>query len=169
MKTLINSFVVALVALFTIYISANAQNKNGNTLEGVWVMEKVQSDGSTTPKVCDNTYTRVKIYGKDGEYCCAQVFMDKNGKITVSPHEYGTYSYKNGKYTECGRDGGPINFTGKDNFNGHWSNITEYWNRNPKFPSDLRNLIVSKCKIVLGDKNQKNQILLKEYVLYDKK
>ena len=153
MKTLINSFVVALVALFTVSISANAQNKNGNTLEGVWVMEKVQSDGSTTPKVCDNTYTRVKIYGKDGEYCCAQVFMDKNGKITVSPHEYGTYSYKDGKY----------------NFNGHWSNITEYWNRNPKFPSDLRNLIVSKCKIVLGDKNQKNQILLKEYVLYDKK
>ena len=119
MKTLINSFVVALVALFTVSISANAQNKNG--------------------------------------------------KITVSPHEYGTYSYKDGKYTECGRDGGPINFTGKDNFNGHWSNITEYWNRNPKFPSDLRNLIVSKCKIVLGDKNQKNQILLKEYVLYDKK
>ena len=65
MKTLINSFVVALVALFTVSISANAQNKNGNTLEGVWVMEKVQSDGSTTPKVCDNTYTRVKIYGKD--------------------------------------------------------------------------------------------------------
>jgi len=169
MKTLINSFVVALVALFTVSISANAQSKDGNTLEGVWVMEKTLTDGSATPTVCANTYTRVKVYGKNGEYCCAQVIMDKSGNISVYPHEYGTYSYKNGKYTECDRDGGPIKFTGKNNFNGHWSNITEYWYRNPEFPDNLRSHIVSKCKINFIEKNKKNQILMKEYVLYDKK
>lgn len=172
MKTLINSFVVALVALFTVSISANAQNKDGNTLEGVWIFEKYHVDGKENATLPREGLSSVKIYGKNGEYCCAQIVKDNgNGVIKVKPHEYGTYSYKNGKYMECGREGGDeaIIFTGKNSFKGRFLNRYEFWVRNTNFPEELRKHILNACKAACaGDWDVKTQTLLKNHILYKK-
>jgi len=168
MKTFIKTIAIALVAIVLGFNSANAQSKNEKTLEGVWVMQKVITDGQSKATEYGGSYTRIKVYGKNGEYCCAQVSKGTNGTIKIFPHEYGTYSYKNGKYTECGRacDDDAIVWTGENAFHGHWKNITEYWNRNTKFPAELENYVMTKCKNALsGDNDKKIQTFLQQYVL----
>ena len=171
MKTSIKTLVLALVAVFAVSLSANAQSKDDNSLVGVWVFEQYKIDGREITKAPE-TYSSVKIYGENGEYCCAQIMKDAgNGVIKVKPHEYGTYSYKNGKYIECGRPGGndAIIFTGKNNFHGHFANRTEYWCRNVNFSDDLRKHIIAACKAACaGDWDVKIQTLLKNQVLYKK-
>lgn len=171
MKTFIKTIAIAIVAMVFGFNSANAQNKNAkvsNTLEGVWVMEKIITDGKKDAFICGEFYSRVKVYGNNGEYCCAEILMNKEGIVTVLPHEYGTYSYKNGKYTECGRVCGDdaIVWSGENSFHGRWMKNTEYWNRNPKFPNNLRNHILSTCKLSLASKSM--QSLMKQYILNKK-
>ena len=48
-------------------------------------------------------YTQFKYYGPDGEYACAEIAMTRDGKVVVMPHEYGTYTFRNGVYSEMGR------------------------------------------------------------------
>ena len=166
MKTLINSFVVALVALFTVSISANAQNKTKTyKLEGVWLMEYMLYDGKKEPFVCGKTYSQIKVYGKNGEYCCAEIVKDDAGVIKILPHEYGKYSYENDEYIECGRKCGKINWVDENTSKGRWKNRNDQWKRDVKLPSKLSSYIMAKCKAACEGESKEMQKLLKDNIL----
>ena len=86
--------------------SMNAQKSKVSEQEivGTWIMQSMQWEGEKVIK-CGKTkgYTQFKYYGPDGEYACAEIVLTKDGKYVVGPHEYGTYSLKDGWYTEMGR------------------------------------------------------------------
>ena len=74
-------------------------------LVGAWLMESMQWEGEKKT-VCGKAsgYAQFKYYGADGEYACAEIALTKDGKCVVMPHEYGTYTFKNGVYSEMGAE-----------------------------------------------------------------
>ena len=94
------------MALLMCAVTANAQTANvtDRDLIGVWTLEWMQFDGEKKI-VCGKTtgYSQFKYYGADGEYACAEIVLTRDGKVVVMPHEYGTYTFKNGVYSEMGR------------------------------------------------------------------
>lgn len=116
-------------------------------LIGVWVMESMQFEGEEERK-CGTNYTQVKVYGADGEYACAEVSRQKDGTFRVWPHEYGTYTFKNGVYTEMGRTTGPnaLKLVDKNTFKGVWFNRHDVWKKVTDMPAELKDYIVFVCK-----------------------
>lgn len=116
-------------------------------LIGVWVMESMQWEGEEK-FVCGETYTQVKFYGANGEYACAEVVKQKDGSCRVLPHEYGTYTFKNGVYTEMGRKTGPdgLKLIDKNTFTGVWQKRHDVWKKSTNMSEELRKYIVDKCK-----------------------
>ena len=94
------------MALLMCAVTTNAQTANvtDRDLIGVWTLEWMQFDGEKK-MMCGKTtgYSQFKYYGPDGEYACAEIAMTSDGKVVVMPHEYGTYTFKNGVYSEMGR------------------------------------------------------------------
>lgn len=85
------------------------------------------------------------MYRPDGEYACAEVVKLKNGQFQILPHEYGTYTFKNGKYTEMGRDGN-LNLVDKNTFTGQWFKRHDVWKKCTDMPDRLMDYIVDVCK-----------------------
>ena len=116
-------------------------------LKGVWVYTSYSVGG----KVFDNDFLSIKIYGDDGEYCCARAQKLNCGTYRILPVDYGTYVYRNGEYTECGRKGN-LNLVSETSFNGMYIGRRECWEKVVDFPAELRRYIVEECrKAVLGD------------------
>lgn len=137
--------------------NAAAQNKiNDKELVGVWLMESMQYDGENkilcstnqgktkTVNVAPN-YAQMKVYRANGEYACAEIVKLNDGKYKVMPHEYGTYSFKNGKYMEMGRNGN-LNLVNATTFTGRWKNRNDVWKKHNNIPAQLVNYVVDKCK-----------------------
>ena len=103
------------------------QKVNDEDLHGVWLMESFYYEGEDKVK-CGVDYTQIKVYRPNGEYACAEVVKLKNGQFQILPHEYGTYTFKNGKYTEMGRDG-ILNLVDKNTFTGQWMNRHDVWKK----------------------------------------
>lgn len=127
--------VSVLVAVLMIGVSnllAQSTKYSDKDIYGTWMCIGKQYDGENRKDWGKaNGFTSFKYYGADGEYCCALISRQENGKIFVSPHEYGTYTYKDGWYSEMGRSKTKtgIIFTDKDHFHGRWLNSTDYWKR----------------------------------------
>lgn len=129
-------------------------------LIGVWVMESMQFEGQKKFE-CGDKYGQIKVYRANGEYACAEIASD--GKETyVLPHEYGTYTFKNGKYTECGRNGTVI-MTDKTHFEGTWKNRYDKWVKVSNMPAKLVDYIVDKCKRQNDPKDIQN--LVRKHIL----
>lgn len=98
-------FILTLALMCVMQVNAQNAKVDDKELVGVWIMESMQWKGEKKI-VCGKEmgYTQFKYYGPDGEYACAIITMDKNGKCAVSPHEYGTYTFKDGWYSEMGRE-----------------------------------------------------------------
>jgi len=128
-------------------IPVEAQKVANNYLVGVWLMESMQFPGEGKI-VCGRDYAQVKIYDADGEYACAEVVKAKDGTIRVLPHEYGRYSYKNGKYIKMGRttDAKAIISLSDTKFSGHWFKRQDIWRKVTTMPKQLRDYIVTMCK-----------------------
>ena len=117
---------------------------------GTWMMEWMQYDGEKK-LMCgkESGYTSFKFYGPDGEYACCEIVLSKKGDIVLYPHEYGTYTYKNGRYSEMGR---PVvkptdmMLTDKTHFMGRWANRTEVWTKLEGLPEKVVRHIVNTCK-----------------------
>lgn len=134
-----------LVAFLTLGSSRlTAQKFPDKTLYGVWIMDSFQWEGEDKV-VCGKDYTQVKIYMPDGEYACAE-FVNQKGEIHVLPHEWGSYTFKNGVYTEMGREPGELNLVDKDTFSGRWTTRFDVWKRAKDFPDKLRDYILFVCK-----------------------
>ena len=90
--------VLAAVLMSTLQMNAQTTPKvDDKELIGAWVMESMQFEGEKKI-VCGKAsgYSQFKYYGADGEYACAEIALSNDGKIVVMPHEYGTYTFKNG-------------------------------------------------------------------------
>ncbi len=151
-KDTIKTLAIVIISMLCGATSASAQNKNKptrNALAGVWAMESMQFEGENKIICGKQTgYTQVKYYGADGEYACAELLLSGNvNKYVVMPHEYGTYTYKNGIYTEMGRKPSSLSLS-KDgkHFYGQWSNRHDVWVRRTDIPKELIDYIIYRCK-----------------------
>lgn len=129
-------------------------------LKGVWVYTSYSIGG----KVFDNDFLSIKIYGDDGEYCCARAQKLNCGTYRILPVDYGTYVYRNGEYTECGRKGN-LNLVSETSFNGMYIGRRECWEKVVDFPAELRRYIVEECrKAVLGDAQIYQEMMEKHWI-----
>ena len=119
----IKQITLTLAALLLCALQANAQTARvaDRELIGAWTMEWMQYDGEKKI-VCGkaNGYTQFKYYGADGEYANAEIVLTRDGVVVVMPHEYGTYTFKNGVYSEMGRPASELVLTDKTHFRGRW-------------------------------------------------
>lgn len=163
MKTRFKLFVLSFLCLGCQF-EAFSQDVCDKELVGVWIYTKYQ----VRDKFFSNDFSSIKIYGSDGEYCCAQVQRLKSGAYKIIPYDYGTYIYRNGEYTECGRKGN-LNLVSPTEFNGQWIGRIEHWEKVEGFPSELKSYIIKECrKIVLGDDEVYQQMIDKYWINYRK-
>lgn len=136
--------VVMMMALIS-PISVKAQPKvDDKEIIGVWIMKSMKFDGEDKEYISEN-YNQVKVYRANGEYACAEIYKDKKGKCHVAPHEYGTYSLKDGMYSEMGRKPIKYNWVNKTTSMGRWKNRYDTWVK-VNIPENLTQHIVDKCK-----------------------
>ena len=146
----IKQITLTLAALLLCALQANAQTARvaDRELIGAWTMEWMQYDGEKKI-VCGKTtgYTQFKYYGPDGEYACAEIVLTRKGTVVVMPHEYGTYTFKNGVYSEMGRPASELVLTDKTHFRGRWKTRNDLWVKHPSMPDKVVRYIVDCCKM----------------------
>lgn len=146
----IKQTIMTLAALLMCAMQVNAQTARvtDKDIIGAWTLEWLQYDGEKK-MMCGKTtgYSQFKYYGPDGEYACAEIAMTSDGKVVVMPHEYGTYTFKNGVYTEMGRPASPLMMTDKTHFRGSWKNRSDSWVKQPNMPEKVVRYIVDYCKL----------------------
>ena len=140
---------MTLAALLLCATQVNAQTARvaDRELIGAWTMEWMQWDGEKKI-VCGKTsgYTQFKYYGPDGEYANAEIVLTRDGVVVVMPHEYGTYTFKNGVYSEMGRPATEQVMIDKTHFRGRWKTRTDMYVKHPSMPDKVIRYIVERCK-----------------------
>lgn len=155
-------FCLTLLTLLVHTTSLHAQVKVADKeIIGVWVMTSMKYKGESRNFITDK-YTQVKVYRSNGEYACAEV-VNAKGTYVILPHEYGTYSLKNGQYTEMGRPSGTIEWVDKEHTRGHWFNRMDAWKKVKNMPETLTQYIVDKCKAHQSEP-ESIQKLTKKYI-----
>jgi len=145
-KTMI---MMAVALMSALQVCAQNTKVADKELIGVWMMESMQWDGEKKT-ICgkESGYTQFKYYGADGEYACAEIALSKDGKVVLMPHEYGTYTFKNGKYSEMGR---PVvkpeemQMIDKTHFKGRWTTLNQSWKK-VTLPQNVVRYMVDACK-----------------------
>ena len=150
-----------LAMLFSANLMAQTTKTTDADLIGVWVMESMRFEGKKE-NLIGGDYNQVKVYRANGEYACAEVGRISDTETMIIPHEYGTYTFKNGKYTECGRNGTVI-MLDKTHFEGQWRNRHDKWRKVTNMPAELVDYVVDKCKRKNDPENI--QSLTKKYIL----
>ena len=142
-------FVMAVALMSAMQVSAQNVKIDDKELVGVWYMESMQWEGEKKT-VCGKAtgYTQFKYYGADGEYACAELALTKEGKVVVMPHEYGTYTFKDGWYSEMGRKAikDAIVWVDKTTTKGTWQKRHDIWKK-ITLPDKVVNYIIDCCKI----------------------
>ena len=159
MKRIATSLTIVLISLLHatgLYAQAKVADKE---IIGTWIMTSMKYEGENKEYIGPD-YNQVKVYRANGEYACAEVAKMKDGSYIVLPHEYGTYSLKNGMYTEMGRK--PIKFTfiDKTHFGGRWKNRIDRWKK-VSMPETLTQYIVDKCKATRQEPKEIQQLMKK--------
>lgn len=140
--------VMAMALMSAMQVCAQSAKVADKEIVGTWIMESMQWEGEKKT-MCgrESGYTQFKFYGADGEYACAEIALSKEGKIVVMPHEYGTYSLKDGWYSEMGRK--PIKdaivWVDKTTTKGTWMKRHDIWKKRV-LPDKLVQYIVNCCK-----------------------
>lgn len=139
--------VVAVALMSALQVSAQVKVAD-KELVGTWIMESMQWEGEKKT-VCgkESGYTQFKFYGADGEYACAEIALTKDGKVVVMPHEYGTYTFKDGWYSEMGREKikDAIVWIDKTTTKGTWMKRHDIWKKKT-LPEKVVRYIVDCCK-----------------------
>jgi len=146
----IKQTIMTLAALLMCAMQVNAQTARvtDKDIIGVWTLEWLQYDGEKKIECGKTTgYTQFKYYGPDGEYACAEIVMTRDGVVVVMPHEYGTYTFKNGVYSEMGRPASELVLTDKTHFRGRWKTRNDLWVKHPQMPDKVVRYIVERCKL----------------------
>ncbi|MBR2184628.1 MAG: hypothetical protein IJ897_04285 [Prevotella sp.] len=141
--------IFALVLISAVQVSAQNVKVDDKELVGVWYLESMQWEGEKKT-VCGKAsgYTQFKFYGADGEYACAELALTKEGNVVVMPHEYGTYTFKDGWYSEMGREKikDAIVWVDKTTTKGTWRNRHDIWKK-ISMPDKAVKYIVNCCKM----------------------
>lgn len=139
---------MALALMGAKQVSAQNVKIDDKELVGVWYMESMQWEGEKK-RTCGKAtgYTQFKFYGPDGEYACAELALTKEGKVVVMPHEYGTYTFKDGWYSEMGREKikDAIVWVDKTTTKGTWQKRHDIWKKT-NLPDKVVKYIVDCCK-----------------------
>ena len=146
MKRFTLIMVVALMSVLS--VSAQKAKIADKELVGSWIMESMQWEGEKKIMCGKNTgYVQFKYYGPNGEYACAA--LTKEGKCVVMPHEYGTYTFKDGWYSEMGREKikDAIVWVDKTTTKGTWQKRHDIWKKQVNMPEKLRKYIVDCCRM----------------------
>lgn len=163
-KNIFQKYMLLLVILMMTFTSTSktmAQRRVADKeLIGVWLMESMQFEGEEKI-TCGKDYSQIKVYRANGEYACAELVKSATGTCTVLPHEYGKYTFRNGRYTEMGRPGIVV-MDNKTTFHGKWKNRHDVWKKTA-VPAKLVNFIVEKCKVAQNNSNVM-QYLMKRYI-----
>lgn len=139
---------LAVLLLCATGMKAQTARTTDRDLVGVWTLEWMQFDGEKKMMCGKATgYSQFKYYGADGEYACAEIALTGDGKVVVMPHEYGTYTFKNGVYTEMGRPASELKMTDKTHFRGRWKNRNDAWVKQTQMPEAVVRYIVDYCKL----------------------
>ena len=140
--------VVAMALIGAMQVSAQNTKIDDKELFGTWIMESMQWEGEKKT-VCgkESGYSQFKYYGADGEYACAELALTKEGKVVVMPHEYGTYTFKDGWYSEMGRKAikDAIVWVDKTTTKGTWMNRHDVWKK-VALPDKVVKYIMDCCK-----------------------
>lgn len=141
--------IFALVLMSAVQVSAQKVKVDDKELVGVWYLESMQWEGEKKT-ICGKAsgYTQFKFYGADGEYACAELALTKEGNVVVMPHEYGTYTFKDGWYSEMGREKikDAIVWVDKTTTKGTWRNRHDIWKK-ISMPDKAVKYIVNCCKM----------------------
>lgn len=136
-------FVMVVLTVCVYGMTAQTTDKN---LLGVWLAESMQYDGERKIVCGDEAgFVTLKYYGEDGEYACVFFVRGENGEYLMQAHEYGTYTYKNGVYSEMGRPaGGPdaLVMVDKNTFKGRWFNRSDVWKKQNNMSKKLLDFIL---------------------------
>ena len=138
---------VAIMLMAMLHAScALAQVKvSDKEIVGVWIMTSRKYGGEDREYISEN-YSQIKVYRANGEYACAEIIRQSDGKYYVAPHEYGKYTLKNGMYSEMGRKPIPYGWTSKTTSTGRWQNIIGQWKKVTDMPEAVAQHVVDKCK-----------------------
>lgn len=148
MKQFMLIMVVALMS--ALQVSAQKAKIADKELVGSWIMESMQWEGEKKIMCGKNTgYIQFKYYGPNGEYACAEIALTKDGKCAIMPHEYGTYTFKDGWYSEMGREKikDAMVWVDKTTIRGTWQKRHDIWKKQVNMPEKLRKYIVDYCRI----------------------
>lgn len=135
-------------------------------LVGTWVMESMKWQGSEK-NLCNSNYSQVKVYRANGEYACAEIVKANDGSARVLPHEYGTYTLKNGRYSEMGRPEvaeDAFVVVDKNTTKGRWMTRHDVWKR-VDLPAKLVDYIVAQCKANQEGDPKDIQQMIKTHIL----
>ncbi len=150
---------------------AEGKASDREELFGVWYMEWRMYDKEEEMLHIKNTnYTCVKVYRSNGEYACLEAWLKKDGSIRIVPHEYGTYSFKNGEYIEMGRKmiPGKTSFflINEDTRAGRWNNCVDQSKKIKKCPKALEQYFVDCCQLHIIHTVEKADIekMIKKYI-----
>lgn len=110
---------------------------------GTWVLKAILINGQDMMEP-PASYMRIKYYGADGEYGCAEVVMKSDGSHIIRPHEYGTYAFSGDEYMEMGHKGKFV-ITGKGKAEGTYMRNTEYWEKK-SLPADLLEEVMDRLR-----------------------
>lgn len=156
----VSSLVVLLLITILNATRVQAQVKvDDKEIIGVWKMTSMKFEGESK-ELINNSYTQIKVYRANGEYACAEIVKLKNGEYYVAPHEYGTYSLKNGMYSEMGRKAIKYNWINKTTSKGRWMNRIDRWEK-VTMPETLTQHIVNKCKAAQSEPQHIQQLMKK--------
>ena len=140
--------VMAMALVGAMQVSAQDVKVGDKEIVGTWIMESMQWEGEKKTVCSKETgYSQFKYYGADGEYACAELALTKEGKVVVMPHEYGTYTFKGGWYSEMGREAikDAVILTDKNTYKGTWMNRHDIWKK-VSLPDKVVKYIVDCCK-----------------------
>lgn len=155
------AFVAVMVFNLCNATNAMAQAKVADKeIIGVWIMESMKYAGEKKNHIGEN-YNQVKVYRANGEYACAEIIKQQDGKYRVLPHEYGTYYLKNGMYSEMGRKAIKYEWVDKTTSRGHWMNRIDTWKKIVDFPPALAQHIVDKCKATQASPEDMQKLMKK--------
>ncbi len=108
-----------------------------------YLVRNYEGDESTVETVTAGDLVGCYPYCLDGDAAPVTI---RDGKVVVMPHEYGTYTFKNGIYSEMGRPASELKMTDKTHFRGRWKNRNDSWVKHPQMPYKVVRYIVDRCK-----------------------
>ncbi len=163
MRTRMAVMMAMVVAVLLNATPVMAQKKVADKeLVGVWLMQSMQYDGEDVIR-CGKDFRQVKIFGPKGEYSAISIALSSRGDIRIFAGEHGTYTFKNGVYSEMGREATTDGVVLKDKttFQGRFHNRTDIWKKATKFPEELETFLIEKSKSFQGP-SAKMQRLIKD-------